>query len=563
MAYIIGSILVIITLIIVGLILRKRVYDVVDRFEAWKMDIMNRNIASQLGRIKSLNLSGETKVKFETWKERWEYIVTKELPDIEEYLFDAEEAADRYRFSGAKKTLRQVEQTLQSIEKNIKKMLEELDELMESEQSSRKEIEQIQPDIKAIRKRLSQNRYQYGKAEVRFDVEIDELEEQLGRYHEFVESGDYSEAQHLVEELKLKMENLQTQIDEFPTIYKTCKQDLPAQLDELFKGLRDMKEDGYRIDHLGFEKEIHNYQRRLLDCVNSLDRGDASEAKVISGEAEERITEMYQLLEKEAIAKSFIETKIPSYQESLNSLEDNFYTTKEEVETLKKTYYFEDSDMEKYLALEKSILQLRNHLEEFASDMESEKISYSELRIELENGFNQVDVLQEKLDVFKKRIHNLRKDEIEAKEKITDMRNELYHINRRLNKSNIPGVPNFIWNIMEESAEKNSRVLKSLEKQPLDITEVQHALSEAKAAVDQVTEQTEVTLDQAYLTEQVIQYANRYRSRYPLLAAKLSESERLFRSYEYDLALEQAAKAIEEIEPGALKRIEQYQEAAN
>ncbi|SEQ10101.1 septation ring formation regulator [Virgibacillus subterraneus] len=563
MAYIIGTILVIIALIIVGLILRKRVYDVVDRLEAWKMDIMNRNIASQLGRIKSLNLSGETQEKFESWKERWEYIVTKELPDIEEYLFDAEEAADRYRFSTAKKTLRKVEQTLQSIEEDIKKMLEELNELMESEESSRKEIEQIQPDIKSLRKKLSQNRYQYGKAEVRFDVEIDELDEQLNQYNDLVGSGDYSEAHQLVEDLKQKLEVLQTQIDAFPTIYKTCKHDLPAQLDELFKGLRDMKEDGYRIEHLGFEKEVHNYQRRLLDCVNTLEKGDTYEASVVIEEVEERIAEMYQLLEKEAIAKNYVETKVPSYQEALDSLEENFLTTKEEVETLKKTYYFEDSDMEKYLSLEKSILKLKNQLEELSNDIESENSTHSELRVKLENGFQQIDDLQQKHDEFKKHIQNLRKDELEAKEKLTDMKNELYRINRRLNKSNIPGVPGFIWNIMEEASEKSARVLNLLDKQPLDITEVQHALSDAKTAVDHVTEQTEMMLDQAFLTEQVIQYANRYRSQYPILAAKLSESERLFRSYEYDLAIEQAAKAVEEIEPGALKRIEEYQKAAN
>src|SRR5690625_4226709 len=114
MAYIIGIILVIIALIIVGLIFRKRVYDVVDRQESWKLDILDRDIASQLARIKKLNLSGETQVKFESWKERWEFIVTKELSDIEMVLFDAEEAADRYRFSKANKSLRKSEQNLKS-----------------------------------------------------------------------------------------------------------------------------------------------------------------------------------------------------------------------------------------------------------------------------------------------------------------------------------------------------------------------------------------------------------------------------------------------------------------
>ncbi|GGB27309.1 septation ring formation regulator EzrA [Lentibacillus populi] len=560
MAYIIGTILVIIALIIVGLILRKRVYDVVDRQESWKLDIMNRNIASELQRIKSLNLSGETQEKFEAWKERWEYIVTRELTDVEELLFEAEEAADKYRFPTARKILRKSGQTLQSIEENIEKILQELDELLESEENSRLEIEHIEPEIKALRKKLSQQRYLYGKAEVRFDVAMDELEEKLAKYHGLTKSGDYYEAQQIVDELKVELESLQQQMAEFPSIYKACTQELPAQLDDLYTGLKGMKEDGYRVEHLGFEKEIHSYQRRLLDCVRSLDKGNSEDAKLIIPEMDERIKEMYVLLEKEAIAKNYMETQIPNYQHLLNELGTSFHETKAEVESLKRAYYFEDGDMEKYLTLDKAISQLNKQLEDLSANMENEKKSHSELRDSLEAGFQQIETLQAEHEEFKNRIRNLRKDELEAKEKLSEMKNQLSNTMRKLNKSNIPGVPTFIWNLSEAASEKNMQVLKALEKQPLDITEVQQTLAEAQRKVDSLMEQTDIMLDQAYLTEQVIQYANRYRSKYPLLAAKLAESERLFRSYEYELSLEQAAKALEEIEPGALKRIEAFQE---
>src|SRR5690625_7166797 len=91
---------------------------------------------------------------------------------------------------------------------------------------------------------------------------------------------------------------------------------------------------------------------------------------------------------------------------------------------------------------------------------------------------------------------------------------------------------------MEEASNKCKQVLSVIEKQPLDMNKVQHTLEEAKTAVDYLIEQTDMMLDQAYLTEQVIQYANRYRSKVPALAAELSEAENLFRQYDYELALE-------------------------
>ncbi|SFD61236.1 septation ring formation regulator [Lentibacillus persicus] len=564
MAYLIGSILIVIALIITGLIMRKRVYDEVDRLESWKMEIMNRNIASELSRIKGLNLSGETQEKFESWKARWERIVTKELPDIEEYLFDAEEAADRFRFPSAKKTLRNVDQTMQSIEQSIEDILEELNQLMNSEESSRKEIERIEPDLKALRKTLSQNRHQYGEAEKVFDSELDELVQQLEHYHEMVNSGDYTQARNVVEELKLKLDNLKSTMEEFPAIYQKSKYDLPQELNELLSGLREMKEGGYRIEHLGFEKEVQHHKNKLEECMEYLKSGEISQAKAAVPEIEERIAEMYQLLEKEAIARNYVEAKIGPYQEALNNMIEKFDVTKEEVETLKESYYLEDSDMEKYFTLEKTLTHLRKQLEETAEAVEADNSSaHSDLRLEIENGFNELETIEEKHEEFKERIRNLRKDELEAKESLQNLRNQLYQVNRKLNKSNIPGVPTFLWNKMDEAAGKNSHVMTALEKQPLDMTEVQNALAEAKTAIDYVIEETEKILDQAQLTEQVIQYANRYRSQYPELAAKLAEAERLFRSYEYELALEHAARAVEGIEPGALKHIEQFQKTAN
>ncbi|MEN2769156.1 septation ring formation regulator EzrA [Ornithinibacillus xuwenensis] len=559
MEIIIGIILVIIALIIISLIMRKRVYDFVDRLESWKLDIMNRNISAELSRIKKLNLSGETQERFESWKERWEMILSKELPDIEEYLFDAEEAADRFRFSTAKKTLRKTDQILQSIEKDIEKILSELDELVDSEESSRKEVEYIQPTIKGLRKKIAQNRFQYGKAEVRFEVEIDELNEKLGQYHDLVDAGNYIEAKELVETIKDDLELLEVEIEEFPEIYRACKQEIPSQIDDLYAGIREMKEEGFRIDQLGFEKELQGYQQRLLDCVNALEKGNASEAKTLRVEIEDRVQEMYQLLEKEAIAKNYMDTQVASYQNSMKEIAASFEDTKEEVETLKQTYYFDDQDMEKYLTLDKNITQLQKLYEEIVEGLDDDTIPHSELRSQLEAGFNQLQSIQEKHQDFKMSVYNLRKDELEAKEKLFDIREQINEANRKIKKSNIPGVPGFIWNTMEEATEKSNHVLKTLEKSPLDIAEVQRALSDAKASVELVMEQTDVMLDQANLTEQVIQYANRYRSKYPLLAAKLAEAESLFRSYDYELALEQAARALEEVEPGALKRIEENQ----
>src|SRR5690625_662345 len=259
MEYVIGIILAIIVLIIVALLLRKRIYDSVDYYESWKLDIMNRNVAQELSQLKDLNLHGETKNNFEQWKKEWDTILNDDLADVEELLYDTEHAADRYNFPAAKKSIKKMEENLVTVEKKIETILTELNNLLRIEENNRKQVEELHPLLSDLRKMLSQNRFQYDRAEIRFEVEFDEIEEDLNEYTLLIESGNYIQATDIVEQIKHRLYELQNEMEEFPTLYKRCKQELPSQLDELSQGLREMKDEGYNIEHLDLTREINQY----------------------------------------------------------------------------------------------------------------------------------------------------------------------------------------------------------------------------------------------------------------------------------------------------------------
>src|SRR5690625_2657193 len=232
MEIIIGIILTIIALLMIGLILRKRIYDAVDRQEIWKMDILNRNTASQLARMKGLNLSGEALEKFEAWKDKWEFIITKELPDVEDYLYKTEELADRYRFPSAHKLLKQIDQTLEEIEENVEEMLEELDALLLSEKESKDKIQKLQPKVDELRKHILHNHYQFGEGVKYFEETIDQFLEDFSAFDEWIDEGDYTKAKDLVNQLEDEVEEIAEKIELFPELLKTCKTHLPNQLRE-------------------------------------------------------------------------------------------------------------------------------------------------------------------------------------------------------------------------------------------------------------------------------------------------------------------------------------------
>ena len=98
MEFIIGGIAIIICIFLAGFFMKKKYYKETDRLEAWKMDITNRPVLDEMQKVKRLNMNGETEERFDRWRGVWDEIVSTQLPDIEELLFDIEEHIDKYRF---------------------------------------------------------------------------------------------------------------------------------------------------------------------------------------------------------------------------------------------------------------------------------------------------------------------------------------------------------------------------------------------------------------------------------------------------------------------------------
>lgn len=103
-----------------GIFFKKKHYKEIDRLETWKMDITDRPVLDEMSRVKKLNMTGQTEELFERWRNEWDEIVTSQLPDVEELLFDAEESIDKYRFKNSQEIQQRIEKRLTEIEESIK-----------------------------------------------------------------------------------------------------------------------------------------------------------------------------------------------------------------------------------------------------------------------------------------------------------------------------------------------------------------------------------------------------------------------------------------------------------
>ncbi|OEH91808.1 septation ring formation regulator EzrA [Bacillus solimangrovi] len=558
MEYVIGLIILSLGLITYTLIMRKRVYNEVARLESWKVEIMNRPVTEEISRVKELNLTGQAEEKFESWRNTWDDIVTRKFPDVEERLFDAEEAAEKFRFTRAKKINQETNEDLQEIEEQIKLLLSELQDLLGSEQQNRVDVEGLRQTVKQVKKRLLTERHTFGKAESYIEAMIENVEKQFAIVDQQTVDGNYFEARETVLNIKNELIDIEEKSDLVPELLADCQNYIPAQIQELRSGIAEMQGQEYVLSHLPIETELEKIEEELAEHQKFIEKAEIDKVKDEIFDIKEVIEEMYDALEKEVISKQIIDKEAPHVEPLLHQLREEIAITKEETEFVQLSYQLTEKDLETQHRLETELNHMLRKYEDTILRMKENNAPATQIRKELEKITEKVKEIMETHATFRDTLQTLRKDELEARNQIQEMRVKLLETNRLVKKSTLPGVPKQFWSQITDASGSIQSVAYKLEEKPLDMATIHRLLKEANDNVNGVYNELNRMLENALLSEKLIQYGNRYRNSYPFIAAKLIEAEQSFRSCQYDLSLEQAAEALEEIDENAIENVNEW-----
>lgn len=540
-----------------GTYTRKKIYDQIDHLETQKVNIMNRPLSDEIAKVKALEMIGETEKKFEVWREEWDVIVTQQLPNLEENLFDAEDAADKYRFKKARGILSDTRKSIFHIEEKIDEISSEINEFVESEELNRKEIGELKDKFKGLRKHLLTHYRALGPLVETFEKRLEKVSEEFGEYNDETENGNHIAARTYIIQLDEEIRKLQYELEVMPELLYQFQSEIPETIKELKEGLRQMNEQGFRVDQLGIEKELEVIDYAYEIIKEKVHHVEVDEARDEISQMNSKIEELYDTLEAEVLAKQTVATHSDEIKANVEELGQEINELKEETNVVRLSYQIEQENIDLQERLETSFDKLEKRIGTIFHAMDENHQSYTSVKEMLEGVTKQLEELREMTEVYQEKLQNLRKDELEAVEKIHEFRKKLIDAKKEVHRNNLPGLPEAFYGAMHDAEVKLQTVTNKLNDKPLQMAEVLHRLIEAEEAIDEVHAKTFHIIDRAIWAERLIQYGNRYRSQHITVAVKLSEAEQAFRTYNYEEALEHAAEAIDTVEPGILQRLEQ------
>lgn len=552
----IAAIIIILIIFVIGFIFRKKYYKEVDRLEAMKLELMNSVVMDEMLKVKNLNMAGQTEEMFEKWRSMWDDITTVQLPNVDEKLFYAEEFIDKYRFRQTKDILEKTEHMIIEIEGQIEIILAELAELMDCEESNRTVIAEKSEQYLELKKNLLAYRHQYGIAADKLDAIFQSIQEQLEEYDSLVDQGNYLQAREIVKNVSEEIEQVAVKMEKIPDLLVECMTILPSQRQELDAGYKEMIQQGYILEHLEIEKQFERLDQNLEAYEQFLKNAEVQEVENGIEELKEKIDSLYDLFEKEVYAKHYVKNENGKTEEWIENLKRTNDEIREETSIVKHSYQLLDEDLHVPNIFEDQLSKLTQSYERLNAKITEETTAFTLLSDELQQLESQITALESEQNEFIEKLQNLRKDEWEVREKTTALQRKVQDTIRIVQKSRLPGLPADIESLFEQAEEQIEDIYKSLNAKPLNMKSVHKYLHDATDTVNHLFNRTEDHIEHAQFAERVIQYGNRYRRHDESLRSSLEKAEQSFRRYEYKAALEQAATAVEEVEPGALKKIE-------
>ncbi|SOC03295.1 septation ring formation regulator [Ureibacillus xyleni] len=557
MKYIIIVVIVLLALFIVGLLIRRKHNVVIQRLEKEKMQIQHYPIFEELTKVKALNMNGQTEEMFEHWRNMWTEVIDVHVIKIDSMLFDAEEYIDRFKFKKASIIEREIEEFIAKCEENKTKILNELDELIGSEEKNRIEVEQLKEQYRSARKTLLAHQHSFGPALTALEKRVELFTPKFEEYDALTVEGNYLQAREIVLALSNEAQELFHLLTEVPSLLSEIQTKIPTAIHELKNGQREMEDQAYYLRHLELTEYLESVEAELVTLKEKLANLEIDIVGPRIEEINDTIDNYYDLLEKEVIAKNYVDRNC---ENTFNILSEVVHVTREvgnEAVYVQNSYHLSDKEAEIPKIGLKQLEVIQKRYELLVTRVQEEKSAYSSLQQELIDISNEIERIKEEQEQFSNRLKNLRIDENKARAQLESLKRLLQDTDRQLNKANIPGIPEEMDARLEEAEEQLFIVMQSLQEVPLNMQLVHSNLQNAKHCIQEANRHANEMIENVMLIERMIQYGNRYRATNPKVHQLLLEAEEAFNQYRYIKALEDAAAAVELAEPGAIKRIEE------
>jgi len=540
---------------VTAIFLRKRNVSRLTALEERKEELYNLPVNDEVEAVKNMHLIGQSQVTFREWNQKWVDLSLNSFADIENHLFEAESYNNSFRFFKATHKLDQIESQIGLIEEDIAAIRNALSELEKQESKNSGRVLHALDLFESLQHTVAEDSEKYGKALPEIEKQLENIQSEFSQFVTLNSSGDPVEAAAILDSTENHILALTHIVERIPALVETLTKELPEQLADLEEGYRKLLDANYHFTETDIESRFQLLHESLKNNQENIRQLELDNAEYENNRIQEEINALYDIFTREIEAQKVVENLLSTLPTYLNHLKENNQVLVQDLERLTKTYLLPESDGNHVRRLQAELAALDTAIMEVTEDQGESTQAYSALEEQLEMlQSNLKDIEDEQISVSE-RLAQIEKDDLNARQKANVYVNRLHTIKRYMEKRNLPGIPQSFLKLFFTASHNTEDLMAELEQPQVNIESVKRILEVVTNDMEALETETYDIVQYATLTEQLLQYSNRYRSFDERIQEAFNEALEIFeKEFNYQASFEKISQALEVAEPGVTNR---------
>ena len=546
-------------LYLIGYFMRKKNQEQLDELEVRKEALFDLPVFEEIDDIKKMHLVGQSQNSFREWNQRWVELSTRSFAELESQIYEVENQNEIFRFMKAKKAVVEANETMTEMEAEVEVIRNGLKELRESEERNSLEVQKALDVYEELSKSLKDDKASFGPAYSEIQKQLRNVEIEFTQFVTLNTSGDPIEAREVLEDAERHTYELEDLMKRIPPMYEELNETFPDQLKEIEEGYNQLLADDYVFPEQNFAEEIQHAKKRVENSMADLEKTEIAAVEVANRDTATAIDALYEVMEREIEAKKYVVTNQKIIDDYISHSLKNNRQLMIELDHVSQSYTLNNNELGRSRGFQTEIEEIIRRQKDLEPRMKEHTVPYSEIQAFYKECYKILDDIENQQLEIDASLKELRKGEKVAQEKVDEYEFRLRSIKRYVEKQRLPGLSADYLEFFYVATDRIEDLSRALNKMRINMDEINRLCDLCEDDLELLDKKTKDLVNAAALTEQMMQYANRYRHPHENIRTALDKSMYLFSTeFRYQDALDEIGTALEAVEPGAFKRIEDF-----
>ncbi|RLK62960.1 selenide, water dikinase [Atopobacter sp. AH10] len=530
----------------------------IEALEKTREDLLKIPVADHIYKLKKMPLTGQSLRDFDSHQATWQTITRFSFPEIETEIAKAKEANERFNLVQANKHLNQGKEQAEKTKTSIENVYKQLQLLLESEAENRQKFEWVNDKFKELRKQVLSQSVLFKGALPAVEKRLAYVDNDFDKFQNLSTAGDHVGARACLDEIEKEINELTDISQQIPDLTERLDHDLVAQIADIRSGYQQMVDQQFVFHKLDVLSEISELEQEVKKATQALNQIEVVEAKQVLDRLERDVDQLYDKLEAEVEAKTYVLHNTKAIHEQIVKLQHNNHFLGLEIDRLSQNYVLEDSHQANLDKVEEQLDKEQRLLQHYDKELEGHSVAYSVVATHYEVLEGKLQSIFDEQQALMALLSSLKTSEDELKANLDGYELEMRNMKRFVEKYHLPGLPKSYLQLFFKNTDLIEKLVNELDRVKIDLNELKDLDNAINNNMEKLDEQTEAIVDQARLTEASIQYANRYRLEDEQVARAIQSSLQVFDStYDYEKALHIIQAELERVEPGSSRKVQQ------